>query len=56
MNIEKAIRKQIIHGKYMPDPLFGDGKAGRKIADVLATLQLGSPQKQFFDLNLRGWK
>jgi hypothetical protein len=51
--IEKAIRKQIIHGKYNHNPLFGDGKAGRKIADVLATVQLGSPQKQFFDLNLR---
>jgi UDP-hydrolysing UDP-N-acetyl-D-glucosamine 2-epimerase len=35
VEIEKAIRKQIEHGKYEPDYIYGDGKAGQKIAKTL---------------------
>jgi UDP-hydrolysing UDP-N-acetyl-D-glucosamine 2-epimerase len=35
--IAVALRWQIDHGAYEPDLLFGDGTAGRRIADVLAT-------------------
>lgn len=32
-----AIQKQIAHGPYESEPVYGDGTAGQKIADVLAT-------------------
>jgi UDP-hydrolysing UDP-N-acetyl-D-glucosamine 2-epimerase len=35
--IEAAIRKQLAHGKYQRSLMFGDGKAGKRIADILAT-------------------
>lgn len=34
--IESCIRKQLAHGKYASNHLFGDGNAGRRIADILA--------------------
>ena len=34
--IEKAIREQMGHGPYPKDELYGDGKAGEKVAKVLA--------------------
>lgn len=43
--IYKAARKQIDHGRYEPSGIFGDGKAGEKIADVMATVR--------FDINKR---
>ena len=33
--ITEAINKQIAHGKYKSEPIYGDGTAGIKIADVL---------------------
>jgi hypothetical protein len=39
-DILRAIRKQVAHGKYERSPLFGDGSAGKRIADVLATAEL----------------
>jgi UDP-hydrolysing UDP-N-acetyl-D-glucosamine 2-epimerase len=35
--IEAAIRKQIAHGPYKMAPIYGDGTAGKQIADVLST-------------------
>lgn len=35
IEIEKAIRKQIEHGKYEPDYIYGNGKAGQKITETL---------------------
>jgi UDP-hydrolysing UDP-N-acetyl-D-glucosamine 2-epimerase len=37
--IEAAIRKQLAHGKYRPSKMFGNGTAGVKIADILATAE-----------------
>ncbi len=38
--IEKAVRQQISHGRYEQSTLVGDGKAGSRIAEVLATVPL----------------
>lgn len=38
--IAAAIRRQIDHGSYPSEPIYGDGKAGGRIADVLATCDL----------------
>ena len=38
--IVAAIRRQITHGPYEPAYLYGDGRAGNRIADVLATSPL----------------
>ena len=35
-NINNAIKQKIEHGRYEPDFLYGDGKAGEKIADCLS--------------------
>jgi UDP-hydrolysing UDP-N-acetyl-D-glucosamine 2-epimerase len=34
--IENAIRRQVENGRYPSSTLYGDGKAGRRIADILA--------------------
>ena len=38
--IEKAIQKQLEHGPYESEKIFGDGTAGIKIADYLSTVNL----------------
>lgn len=40
VNIENALKQQIEHGRYESDELYGDGGAGKRIADVLATSAL----------------
>jgi UDP-hydrolysing UDP-N-acetyl-D-glucosamine 2-epimerase len=35
--IAEALRRQIAHGRYDKDTIYGDGKAGERIAEVLAT-------------------
>jgi UDP-hydrolysing UDP-N-acetyl-D-glucosamine 2-epimerase len=37
--IAEAIRRQIEHGRYESDPVFGDGHAGEKIAAILADVR-----------------
>jgi UDP-hydrolysing UDP-N-acetyl-D-glucosamine 2-epimerase len=53
--IADAIRDQIRHGRYPGSSLFGDGTAGKQIAEVLATV---SPQLQkqarFVQLDMTG--
>lgn len=34
--ITKAVRQQVEHGPYASDPIYGDGRAGERIADVLS--------------------
>jgi len=36
-SIVEALQTQIAHGRYTADPIYGDGHAGTRIADVLAT-------------------
>lgn len=38
--IEAAIRRQLQNGRYQQDRLYGDGRAGARIADLLATVPL----------------
>lgn len=38
--IEAAIEAQIAHGRYERSHLVGDGKAGQRIADILADIEL----------------
>ena len=35
-DILKAIETQIMHGAYKHEPIYGDGNAGKKIADILS--------------------
>jgi UDP-hydrolysing UDP-N-acetyl-D-glucosamine 2-epimerase len=35
--IADAVAQQIEHGRYDPEPIYGDGHAGQRIADILAT-------------------
>jgi UDP-N-acetylglucosamine 2-epimerase len=35
--VVEALERQIAHGRYPSDPIYGDGHAGERIADVLAT-------------------
>jgi hypothetical protein len=37
--IADAIRKQIAHGRYSSDSLYGDGAAGPRIADAIARIE-----------------
>lgn len=37
-SIAEAIERQVAHGSYPPDPIYGDGHAGERIADVLASV------------------
>jgi len=39
--IYSAIKKQLDHGSYERDTLFGDGNAGKRIADLLAKADVG---------------
>lgn len=38
--IKQAIRNRIEHGRFKSEPIYGDGKAGARIADVLAKVPL----------------
>ena len=49
-SISNAIRKQIKHGKYAPSNLYGDGFAGKRIAEILCTANL-SIEKNFVEIN-----
>jgi UDP-hydrolysing UDP-N-acetyl-D-glucosamine 2-epimerase len=37
--IVEAVRSHLDHGRYPGEPIYGDGKAGRRIADVLSRCQ-----------------
>lgn len=43
--IAAAIRDQIAHGRFTSNPLYGDGKAAVRIAEILATAPLTSDKK-----------
>jgi GDP/UDP-N,N'-diacetylbacillosamine 2-epimerase (hydrolysing) len=39
-NIEEAVRSQIQNGRYPRSTIYGDGKAGKRIADILADVSI----------------
>jgi UDP-N-acetylglucosamine 2-epimerase len=43
--IEAVIRQQIAHGRYQRSTLFGDGRAGQRIADLLGESDLRVQKK-----------
>jgi UDP-N-acetylglucosamine 2-epimerase len=38
--IAGAVRGQVEHGRYESEPIYGDGSAGRQIAEILAKREL----------------
>ena len=46
--IVAAIRRQLAHGRYAADHLYGDGKAGGRIADLLARAPLRVQKRLVF--------
>lgn len=44
--IKNAIMAQITHGKYNPEYIYGDGTAGKKIADILSKINITDVQKR----------
>jgi UDP-N-acetylglucosamine 2-epimerase len=46
--IVAAIRAQLAHGRYPSDPLYGDGGAGERIADLLARVPLTTQKRLVF--------
>ena len=46
--IVAAVRQQLQRGRYRSDPLYGDGKAGGRIADLLARVPLTVQKRLVF--------
>jgi UDP-N-acetylglucosamine 2-epimerase len=46
--IVAGIERQLAHGRYASDPLYGDGRAGGRIADVLARVPLSVQKRLVF--------
>jgi len=46
--IVAAVRRQLEHGRYPSDPLYGDGLAGGRIADLLARVPLSVQKRLVF--------
>jgi len=45
IDIERAVRVQLDHGKYASDHIYGDGKAGERIANVLARAEFRTQKR-----------
>lgn len=45
VQIQTAIQKQLLNGKYPSDPLYGQGDAGRQIANILAGVKPRSDKR-----------
>jgi UDP-hydrolysing UDP-N-acetyl-D-glucosamine 2-epimerase len=43
-----GVRRQLAHGRFAPDSLYGDGHAGGRIADVLARAPLSVQKRLMF--------
>ncbi len=46
--IARAIAVQVAHGRYPSNPLYGDGEAGGRIADLLARVPLKAQKRLVF--------
>ena len=40
MEIAAVIARQLSHGRYTSDPIYGEGRAGARIADTIAGMPL----------------
>jgi UDP-hydrolysing UDP-N-acetyl-D-glucosamine 2-epimerase len=43
--IQKAVERQVCHGRYSADPVYGDGQAGERIARILNTCGLDTQKR-----------
>jgi hypothetical protein len=48
VQIVEATKRQIAHGRYGSDHLYGDGEAGPRIANVLATASLRVQKRLYY--------
>ena len=46
--IEAAIRSQLKNGRYPSDRLYGDGKAGERIADILSDVDINIQKRLMY--------
>ena len=46
--IEAAIRERIAHGRFESEPIYGDGHAGERIADILASVEISIDKRITF--------
>jgi len=46
--IVAAVRRQLAHGPFPPDHLYGDGEAGPRVADVIARVPLTVQKRNFY--------
>lgn len=46
--IVEAIRKQLAHGPYPSSPIYGDGHAGERIANILATAEISIHKRMMY--------
>lgn len=46
--IGDAVRGQVAHGQYGHEPIYGDGRAGERIADVLAQVRLSIEKRMTY--------
>lgn len=50
-DIADAIRHQVAHGRYGSSHIFGDGKAGDRIAEILATAELDINKRLTYEVD-----
>jgi hypothetical protein len=46
--ILEAMRAQIEHGPYASEPIYGDGHAGERIADVLSRCEISIAKRMTY--------
>jgi len=46
--IKKAVMEQVKHGLYPSEHIYGDGTAGRKIADILSNIEIKNEKKFYY--------
>ena len=46
--IEAAVRQQIQNGRYPSNTIYGDGNAGKRIADILADVNIGIQKRLMY--------
>jgi len=46
--IRDAVLRQVRHGRFASDPLYGNGNAGERIANILATCQFRLQKRLFY--------
>jgi UDP-hydrolysing UDP-N-acetyl-D-glucosamine 2-epimerase len=46
--IADAVRDQVRHGPYEHEPIYGDGRAGERIADVLSRVQISIQKRMTY--------